>query len=96
MGKRRKTHAESTFQAKPPMGVQDYRGAVRASIDERPKIDEEKSQAGNWEGDAGKNACLSALGDRKTKLLPAGITPDNAASRQRVCGAQEPAGGSWA
>jgi IS30 family transposase len=74
-------------QAKPRKrkGARDRRGQIpdRVSIDERPKIVEEKSRAGDWEGDtvesAGKNASIAAFVDRKTKLLPAKIMPDKAA-----------------
>jgi IS30 family transposase len=42
-------------------------------IDERPKIVEEKSRVGDWEGDtvesAGKNAYIATFVNRKTKLL---------------------------
>ncbi|MDR2052790.1 MAG: IS30 family transposase, partial [Treponema sp.] len=56
----------------------------RVSIDERPKIVEEKSRAGDWEGDtiesAGKNAYIATFVDRKTKLLLAQIMPDKSAA----------------
>jgi IS30 family transposase len=75
-------------QAKPRRrkGVQDRRGQIldRVSLDERPKIVEEKSRAGDWEGDtiesAGKNAYIAIFVDRKTKSLPAKIMPDKTAA----------------
>jgi IS30 family transposase len=75
-------------QAKPRKrkGVKDRRGQIvgRVSIDERPKIVEEKSRAGDWEGDtiesAGKNAYIATFVDRKTKLLLAQIMPDKTAA----------------
>jgi IS30 family transposase len=75
-------------QAKPRKrkGAKDRRWQIldRVSIDERPNIIEEKSRGGDWEGDAiesaGKNACIAAFVDRKTKLLPAKIMPDKAAA----------------
>jgi IS30 family transposase len=74
-------------QAKPRCrkGIKDRRGQIpgRVSIDERPKIAGEKSRAGDWEGgimeSAGKNACIAAFADRKTKALPAKIMPDKRA-----------------
>jgi IS30 family transposase len=59
-------------QAKPRQrkGGKDRRGQIpdRVSIDERPKIVEEKSRVGDWEGDAvesaGKNAYIAAFVDR--------------------------------
>ncbi|GHV67894.1 hypothetical protein AGMMS49928_06000 [Spirochaetia bacterium] len=56
-------------------GVKDRRGQIigRVSIDERPKIVEEKSRIGDWEGDtvenAGKTAYIATFVDRKSKLL---------------------------
>jgi IS30 family transposase len=75
-------------QAKPRKrkGAKDRRRQIpdRVSIDERPKVVEEKSRAGDWEGDAvesaGKKAYTAAFVDRKTKLLPAKIMPDKAAA----------------
>jgi IS30 family transposase len=67
-------------------GVKDRRGQIvgRVSIDERPKIGEEKSRVGDWEGDtiesAGKNAYIATFVDRKTKLLLAEIMPDKSAA----------------
>jgi IS30 family transposase len=74
-------------QAKPRRrsGAKDRRGQIagRVSIDERPKIIEEKSRAGGWEGDtiesAGKSASIAAFVDRKTKLLLAKLMPDKRA-----------------
>jgi IS30 family transposase len=74
-------------QAKPRHrnGREDRRGQIldRVSIDERPEIVEEKSRAGDWEGDtiesAGKNAYIATFVDRKTKLLLAKIMPDKRA-----------------
>jgi IS30 family transposase len=62
--------------------VKDHGGQLldRVSIDERPKIGEEKFRVGDWEGDtiesAGKNAYIATFVDRKTKLLLAKILPD--------------------
>jgi IS30 family transposase len=75
-------------QAKPRhrKGVKDRRGQIigRVSIDERPKIVEEKSRTGDWEGDtiesAGKNAYIATFVDRKTKFLLAKIMPDKTAA----------------
>jgi IS30 family transposase len=75
-------------QAKPRKrkGVKDRRGQIpdRVSIDKRPKIVEEKSRAGDWEGDAiesaGKNAYIATFVDRKTKLLLAKVMPDKTAA----------------
>jgi IS30 family transposase len=67
-------------------GAQDRRGQIidRVSIDQRPNIDEEKSRAGDWEGDtiesAGKNAYIATIVDRKTKLLLAEVMPDKRAA----------------
>jgi IS30 family transposase len=68
-------------QAKPRRGqIVD-----RVSIDKRPKIVEEKSRVGDWEGDAiesaGKNAYIATFVDRKTKALLAKLLPDKAAIR---------------
>jgi IS30 family transposase len=56
----------------------------RVSIDERPKIVEEKSRGGDWEGDtiesAGKNAYRATFVERKTKVLLAKILPDKTAA----------------
>jgi IS30 family transposase len=63
-------------------GKKDARGQItgRVSIDERPKIVEEKSRAGDWESgtieSAGKNACIATFVDRKTKFLLAKVMPD--------------------
>jgi IS30 family transposase len=75
-------------QAKPRKrkGAKDRRGQIpgRVSIDERPKIVEEKSRAGDWEGDAiesaGKSACIATFVDRKTKFLLAKTMPNKAAA----------------
>jgi IS30 family transposase len=75
-------------QAKPRKrkGVKDRRGRIldRVSIDERPKVVEEKSRAGDWEGDtiesAGKSAYVATFVDRKTKFLPAKVMPDKTAA----------------
>jgi IS30 family transposase len=75
-------------QAKPRhrKGAKDRRGQIvdRVSIDERPKIVEEKSRSGDWEGDtiesAGKNAYIATFVDRKTKLLLAKIMPNKTAA----------------
>ena len=75
-------------QAKPRRrkGVKDRRGQItgRVSIDERPKIVEEKSRMGDWEGDtiesAGKKAYIATFVDRKTKFLLARIMPDKTAA----------------
>jgi IS30 family transposase len=67
-------------------GAKDHRGRLvdRVGIDEQPKIIEEKSRAGDWEGDsiesAGKNAYIATFVDRKTKFLPAKVMPDKAAA----------------
>ena len=67
-------------------GVPDCRGQIinRVSIDERPKIVEEKSRSGDWEGDtvesAGKSAYIATFVDRKTKFLLAKIMPDKKAA----------------
>jgi IS30 family transposase len=74
-------------QAKPRKrsGVKDRRGQIagRVSIEERPKIVEEKNRVGDWEGDtiesAGKSAYIATFVDRKTKLLLAKIMPDKRA-----------------
>jgi IS30 family transposase len=75
-------------QAKPRKrkGVKDRRGQIldRVSIDERPKIVEQKSRVGDWEGDtvesAGKDAYIATFADRKTKFLLAKIMPDKTAA----------------
>jgi IS30 family transposase len=75
-------------QAKPRKrkGAKDRRGQIvdRVSIDERPKIVDAKSRAGDWEGDtiesAGKNAYIATFVDRKTKLLLAKVMPDKTAA----------------
>jgi IS30 family transposase len=67
-------------------GVKDRCGQIvdRVSIDERPKIVDEKSRAEDWEGDtiesAGKNAYVATFVDRKTILLLAKIMPDKTAT----------------
>jgi IS30 family transposase len=74
-------------QAKPRKrsGVKDRRGPIigRVSIEERPKIIEEKNRVGDWEGDtiesAGKSASIATFVDRKTKFLLAKIMPDKRA-----------------
>jgi IS30 family transposase len=66
--------------------VKDGHGQIpdRVSIDERPKIVEEKSRMGDWEGDtvesAGKNAYIATFVDRKTKFLLAKLMPDKSAA----------------
>jgi IS30 family transposase len=66
-------------------GAKDRRGQIagRVSIEERPKIVEDKNRVGDWEGDtiesAGKNAYIAAFVDRKTKLLLANIMADKRA-----------------
>ena len=66
-------------------GVKDRRGQIsgRVSIDERPKVVEQKSRIGDWEGDtiesAGKRAYIATFVDRKTKLLLAKIMPNKTA-----------------
>ena len=66
-------------------GVKDRRGQIidRVSIDERPKIVEEKSRTGDWEGDtiesAGKTAYIATFVDRKSKMLLAKIMPNKMA-----------------
>jgi IS30 family transposase len=75
-------------QAKPRKrkGAKDRRGRIvdRVSLDERPKIVDEKSRVGDWEGDtiesAGKNASRATFVDRKTKVLLAKIMPDKSAT----------------
>jgi IS30 family transposase len=75
-------------QAKPRQrkGAKEGRGQIvdRVSIDERPKIVEEKSRVGDWEGDtiesAGKNAYIATFVDRKSKFLLAKLMPDKAAA----------------
>jgi IS30 family transposase len=74
-------------QAKPRRrsGTKDRRGQIvdRVSIDERPKIVEEKSRVGGWEGDAiesaGKSTSIATVVDRKTKVLLANIMTDKRA-----------------
>jgi IS30 family transposase len=67
-------------------GVKDKRGRIvdRVSIDERPKVVEEKGGAGGWEGDtiesAGKNAYIATFVDRKTKFLLVKVMPDKGAA----------------
>jgi IS30 family transposase len=66
-------------QAKPRhrKGIHDRCGQIRdrVSIDARPNIVEQKSRAGDWEGDtiesAGKKAYIATFVDRKTKVLMA-------------------------
>jgi IS30 family transposase len=73
-------------QAKPRKrnGVKDRRGRIpdRVSLDERPKVVEEKSRTGDWEGDtvesAGKSAYIATFVFRKTKFLLAKVMPDKA------------------
>ena len=66
-------------------GEKDRRGQIlgRVSIDERPKIVEEKSRIGDWEGDtvesAGKAAYIATFVDRKSKILLAKIMPNKMA-----------------
>jgi IS30 family transposase len=66
-------------------GVKDRRGQIigRVSIEERPKIVEEKARIGDWEGDtvesAGKNAYIATFVDRKSKFLLAKIMPNKMA-----------------
>jgi IS30 family transposase len=66
--------------------AKDRRGQIpdRVSIDERPKIVEEKSRIGDWEGDtiesAGKNDSIATFVDRNTKVLLAKIMPDKTAA----------------
>jgi IS30 family transposase len=75
-------------QAKPQKrkGAKDRRGQIpgRVSIDERPKIVEEKFRAGDWEGDtvesAGKNVYIATFAGRKTKFLLAKVMPDKTAA----------------
>jgi IS30 family transposase len=87
-GNSKRPLAESAFQAKPRKrkGAKDRRGQIpdHVSIDERPKIVEEKSRIGDWEGDtiesADKNAYIATFVDRKTKLLLAKLMQDMAAA----------------
>jgi IS30 family transposase len=75
-------------QAKPRKrkGAKDRRGQIpgHVSIDERPKVVEEKGRRGDWEGDAiesaGKSAYIATFVDRKTKFLLAKIMPDKGAA----------------
>jgi IS30 family transposase len=75
-------------QAKPRKrkGVKDNRSRIpdRVFIDERPEVVEEKSRAGDWEGDtiesAGKNAYIAKFAGRKTKFLLAKAMPDKGAA----------------
>jgi IS30 family transposase len=66
-------------------GVKDRRGQItgRVSIDERPKVVEQKSRMGDWEGDtiesAGKRAYIATFVDRKTQFLLAKVMPDKTA-----------------
>jgi IS30 family transposase len=85
-------------------GVKDNRGRIpdRVSIDECPKVVEEKSRAGNWEGDtiesAGKNAYITTFVDRKTEFLLAKIVPDKTAAalnRAAVRAFKPIPGGMW-
>jgi IS30 family transposase len=79
-------------------GVKDRRGRIpdRVSIDERPKIVEEKSRMGDWEGDtvesAGKNAYIATFVDRKTKFLLAKLMPDKSAAALNQAALRTPAG----
>jgi IS30 family transposase len=56
-------------------GVKYRRGQIigRVSIEERPKIVDEKCRVGDWEGDtiesAGKKVYIATFVDRKTKFL---------------------------
>jgi IS30 family transposase len=67
-------------------GVKDRRGRIpdRISIDERPKVVEEKGRTGDWEGaaveSAGKKVYTAAFVDRKIKLLLAKTMPDKGAA----------------
>jgi IS30 family transposase len=60
-------------------GIKERRGQIidRVSIDERPKVVEDKSRIGDWEGDtvesAGKSAYIATVVDRKSKILLAKI-----------------------
>ncbi|MDR2797895.1 MAG: IS30 family transposase, partial [Treponema sp.] len=85
-GKGKRPGDERAFPAKTRhrKGVKDRRSQIRdrSSFDERPKIVEEKSRAG--EGDtresAGKNVYIATFVDRKTKVLRAKIIPDKRAT----------------
>jgi IS30 family transposase len=75
-------------QAKPRLrkGVKDRRRQIpgHVSIEKRPKTVEEKSRAGDWEGDTientGKKTCIATFVDRKTKFLLAKLMPDKSAA----------------
>jgi IS30 family transposase len=66
-------------------GAKDRRGQItgRISIDERPDVVEQKSRAGDREGDtverAGKSAYMATFVDRKTKFLLAKPMPNKRA-----------------
>jgi IS30 family transposase len=78
---------ERAFPAKPGhrKGAKDRRGQIRGcvSIAKRPQTVEEKSRAGDWEGDiienAGKKAYIATFVDRKTKALLAKVMSDKTA-----------------
>jgi IS30 family transposase len=69
-------------QAKPRKRAKDRRGPIvdRVSIDERPKIVDEKSRIGDGEGDTRESAYRATFVDRKTKLLLAKVMPDKTAA----------------
>ncbi|MHB9296077.1 putative transposase, IS30 family [Pillotina sp. SPG140] len=66
-------------------GIKERRGQIigRVSIDERPKVVEEKSRLGDWEGDtvesAGKSAYIATFVERNSKILLAKIMPNKMA-----------------
>jgi IS30 family transposase len=63
-------------------GKKDGRGQItgRVSIDGCPKIVEEKSRAGDWEGGTVENAYTTTFAGRKTKFLLAKVMPDKTAA----------------
>lgn len=67
-------HLRHSKKRRKKYGAQEYRGQIKnkRSIDERPKVVDEKSRFGDWEADTiiGHNhkGCLVSLVERKTKL----------------------------
>jgi IS30 family transposase len=78
----RQKHAKPHIRS----GVQDRRGQIigRVSIDEWPKVVEQKSRIGDGEGDtiesAGKTACIASFADRNTRFLLAKVMPNKMAA----------------
>jgi IS30 family transposase len=69
-----KTHTRS--------GVKDHHGQIigRISIDERPKVVEQKSRVGDTIESAGKNASIATFVDRNTAFLLAKGMPNKMAA----------------